>query len=76
VIHAFWLPEFMIKRDAIPGMVNQFDMTVTRSGTFDSGRCVEYCGLNHDDMRFSVKAVSQGEFDAWAAGNQGNGGGS
>lgn len=76
VIHAFWLPEFMIKRDAIPGMVNQFDMLVTRSGTFDSGRCVEYCGLNHDDMRFSVRAVSQGEFEAWAAGNQGNGGGS
>jgi heme/copper-type cytochrome/quinol oxidase subunit 2 len=42
-------------------------MNVTRAGTFDSGRCVEYCGLNHDDMRFTVRAVSQSEFDAWVA---------
>lgn len=67
VIHAFWLPEFMVKRDAIPGRVGEFDMTVTRSGTFDSGRCVEYCGLNHDKMTFSVRSVPQAEFDAWAA---------
>jgi cytochrome c oxidase subunit 2 len=73
VIHAFWLPEFLIKRDAIPGRVTQFDMQVTRSGTFDSGRCAEYCGLNHDDMIFTVKAVPQAEFDSWAAA-QGNGG--
>ncbi|HEX2052291.1 MAG TPA: cytochrome c oxidase subunit II [Actinomycetota bacterium] len=68
VIHAFWLPEFMVKKDAIPGRINEFDMTVTRAGTFESGRCVEYCGLNHDDMRFTVRAVPQAEFDAWAAG--------
>jgi cytochrome c oxidase subunit II len=66
VIHGFWLPEFMIKKDAIPHRVNEFDMTVTAAGTFDSGRCVEYCGLNHDDMIFTVRAVSQAEFDAWA----------
>jgi cytochrome c oxidase subunit 2 len=65
VIHAFWLPEFMIKKDAMPFRVNEFDMKVTTAGTFDSGRCVEYCGLNHDDMRFTVRAVPQGEFDAW-----------
>ncbi|CAN5895470.1 cytochrome c oxidase subunit II [soil metagenome] len=65
VIHAFWLPEFMIKKDAIPHRVNEFDMTVTTAGTFDSGRCVEYCGLNHADMRFTVRAVPQAEFDEW-----------
>lgn len=67
VIHAFWLPEFMVKKDAIPDRVNDFDMNVTRAGTFDSGRCAEYCGLNHDDMRFTVRAVTQSEFDAWVA---------
>lgn len=67
VIHAFWLPEFMIKKDAIPYRVNEFDMNVTRAGTFDSGRCVEYCGLNHDDMRFTVRAVPQDEYDAWVS---------
>lgn len=72
VIHAFWLPEFMVKKDAIPRRVNVFDMKVTRAGTFDSGRCVEYCGLNHDDMRFTVRAVTQSEFDAWAAGQAAN----
>jgi cytochrome c oxidase subunit 2 len=67
VIHAFWLPEFMIKKDAMPFRVNEFDMKVTTAGTFDSGRCVEYCGLNHDDMRFTVRAVPQAEFDAWVS---------
>ena len=67
VIHSFWLPEFMVKVDAIPHRINEFDMKVTRAGTFDSGRCVEYCGLNHDDMRFTVRAVPQSEFDAWVA---------
>ncbi len=65
VIHAFWLPEFLIKTDAIPHRVNEFDMTVTKAGTYDSGRCAEYCGLNHDKMRFTVNAVSQSEFDDW-----------
>jgi cytochrome c oxidase subunit 2 len=74
VIHAFWLPEFLIKRDAIPGRVTQFDMQVTKTGTFDSGRCAEYCGLNHAQMNFSVKAVSQAEFDSWAAANRASGG--
>jgi cytochrome c oxidase subunit 2 len=67
VIHAFWLPEFMIKKDAIPHRINEFDMKVTKAGTFDSGRCVEYCGLNHDDMRFTIRAVSQAEYDGWVS---------
>ena len=69
VIHAFWLPEFLIKKDAIPHRMNEFDMNVTKAGTFDSGRCAEYCGLNHDDMRFTVRAVTQSEFDEWVGQN-------
>jgi cytochrome c oxidase subunit 2 len=67
VIHAFFVPEFMVKHDAIPGRKTAFDLKVTRLGTFTSGRCAEYCGLNHDKMDFVVRAVPQAEFDAWAA---------
>lgn len=65
VIHAFFVPNFMVKRDAIPGRTTTFDLKVTRSGTF-TGRCAEYCGLDHDRMTFTVRAVSRSEFDAWA----------
>ena len=71
VIHAFYVPEFAIKRDAIPGRETPFDMKVTRAGTFDSGRCAEYCGLNHDKMSFTVRAVPPDEFDAWAVSQTG-----
>jgi cytochrome c oxidase subunit 2 len=71
VIHAFYVPEFGVKRDAIPGRETPFDMKVTRAGTFTSGRCAEYCGLNHDKMSFTVRAVPRDEFDSWAAGQTG-----
>ncbi|MEX2587363.1 MAG: cytochrome c oxidase subunit II [Actinomycetota bacterium] len=70
VIHSFWVPEFMIKRDAIPGQPNAFDMAVTDAGFYDSGRCVEYCGLNHDQMSFNVRVLPQAEFETWAADNR------
>jgi cytochrome c oxidase subunit 2 len=64
VIHAFFVPQFLFKRDAIPGKLNEFDLTIPRPGTF-VGECAEFCGLNHSDMGFSVKAVPRAEFDAW-----------
>lgn len=73
VIHAFYVPDFMVKRDAIPGTKTSFDLRVTRSGTF-TGRCAEYCGLNHDDMSFRVRSVSRAQFDAWTAGQRKGGG--
>lgn len=71
VIHSFWVPEFMIKHDAIPGQPVRFDMAVTRAGFFDSGRCVEYCGLNHDQMSFGVRVLPPAEFESWATANRG-----
>jgi cytochrome c oxidase subunit II len=66
VIHSFFVPAFLFKRDAIPGVHNRFDITIPKAGTY-RGECAEYCGLDHGDMTFYVKAVSAGEFRAWLA---------
>jgi cytochrome c oxidase subunit 2 len=64
VIHAFFVPQFLFKRDAIPGQLNQFDITIPRPGRF-LGECAEFCGLNHADMVFYVRAVPREQFDRW-----------
>jgi cytochrome c oxidase subunit 2 len=71
VIHSFWLPEFMEKRDLVPGRVNEIDVEVTEPGRW-VGRCAEFCGLDHAAMRFAVEAVPAAEFDRWvrASSNQ------
>lgn len=66
VIHSFWVVPFLFKRDVIPGHPNQFEVTITKSGVFQ-GRCAEFCGINHDRMLFTVKAVPKAEFDTWLA---------
>jgi cytochrome c oxidase subunit 2 len=65
VIHSFWVPEFLEKRDMIPGVTNEIEVTVDRPGTW-IGRCAEYCGLNHWQMWFDVNAVAADQFDTWA----------
>ena len=54
VIHSFWVPEFLEKRDLIPGVENELDITPTRTGTY-TGRCAEFCGLDHWRMSFTVR---------------------
>ncbi|MDY7102799.1 MAG: cytochrome c oxidase subunit II [Actinomycetota bacterium] len=66
VIHSFWVPEFLTKRDLIPGVDNEIDITPTRTGTF-TGRCAEFCGLDHTEMRFGVEVMEADEYDAWIA---------
>jgi cytochrome c oxidase subunit II len=61
VNHAFFVPAFLFKRDAIPGIENHFDLTITKVGTYQ-GECAEFCGLNHADMYFTVKAVPPSQF--------------
>ena len=63
VIHSFWVPQFLMKMDMIPGQVNRFQITPTEIGTF-RGKCAELCGAYHSQMLFQVKVVSQGDFDA------------
>jgi cytochrome c oxidase subunit II len=62
VIHSFWVPEFLFKRDVIPGRINQFEVTPDRTGTF-IGRCAELCGQGHDQMDFYVKVVPPDQYD-------------
>jgi cytochrome c oxidase subunit 2 len=66
VIHSFYVPDFLEKRDVIPGTVEKLDVTITEPGTFQ-GRCAEFCGVYHDRMTFTVQAVSPDDFAAWAA---------
>lgn len=66
VIHSFFVPDFLFKRDAIPGRTGSFDLTIDRPGRYE-GRCAEFCGLDHWRMRFTIRAVPQAEFEAWIA---------
>ena len=73
VVHAFYVPRFLNKLDVVPGRTNRLDITVTRPGSYE-GYCAEFCGLLHDRMTFTVKAVPPEEFDAWLAELRGQGG--
>ncbi len=64
VIHSFWVPSFLEKRDLIQGIDNVVEITPTKTGEYQ-GRCAEFCGLDHWRMPFTLRVVSQGEFDAW-----------
>lgn len=66
VIHSFFVPAFLFKRDLVPGAVNEFDVTIDEPGTY-AGQCAEFCGAGHADMRFRIRAVSAPEFEAWVA---------
>ncbi len=66
VIHAFALPAFGLKTDAIPGRLNETWFKAEKIGTF-YGQCSELCGVDHAFMPIEIKVVSQAEFDAWVA---------
>ncbi|MDQ8035786.1 MAG: cytochrome c oxidase subunit II [Pedobacter sp.] len=66
VIHAWWVPDFALKRDAIPGFINEIwtDVPAGKEGVY-RGRCAELCGKDHAFMPIVVEAKSQADFDAW-----------
>lgn len=66
VTHSFWVPAFLFKRDAIPGMTNVFDLTPTRTGRF-LGRCANFCGLDHALMTFTLVVVPRSAYDRFVA---------
>jgi cytochrome c oxidase subunit 2 len=75
VLHAFWVPAFRMKIDAVPGQKTFVYATPTRTGTFDNDpgyrlQCAELCGLGHSAMRANVRVVEPGEFEAWVAENK------
>ena len=57
VIHSFFVPAFLFKRDVIPGRANTFEISITKEGEY-IGRCAELCGEKHSAMNFAVRAVS------------------
>jgi cytochrome c oxidase subunit 2 len=70
VNHAFYVPQFLIKRDLIPvgeeGEPNTLTFTVTEEGTY-AGQCAEFCGVSHADMTFTVTAMSREAYDEHVA---------
>ncbi len=68
VIHAWWVPDFGMKKDAIPGLVNEmwFKVDADKTGRY-RGQCAELCGRDHGFMPIVVDVMSKGDFDAWLA---------
>jgi len=69
VIHSFWMPDFLFKRDVIPGHPNHFEVTLTRTGSF-IGHCSELCGVYHSRMLFRLTVVTPGQFRRWITSRQ------
>jgi len=66
VIHAWWVPELYIKKDAIPGFINEMWFEATSTGVF-RGQCAELCGRGHGFMPIVVEVMEQEDYDAWVA---------
>jgi cytochrome c oxidase subunit 2 len=64
VVHSFFVPDLLFKRDAIPGRTSTFTFTPTQLGTFPA-QCAEFCGLWHSRMTFVVKVVSPADYQVW-----------
>ncbi len=64
VIHSWWVPELAVKKDAIPGFINESWTKVEKVGTY-RGQCAELCGQGHGYMPIVVKAVSAEDYQAW-----------
>src|SRR3954465_7113024 len=71
VIHAFFVPQFLFKKDAVPGRENTFAFTVDAPGRY-GGQCAEFCGIYHSQMPFTIVAVTRPEYEAWLAANRGS----
>ena len=64
VLHDFWVPEFRLKSDAVPGITTDVRVTPTRLGNYPVV-CAELCGIGHSTMRQTVRVVPAAAFDAW-----------
>lgn len=69
VIHDFWVPEFRVKQDLVPGVPTTLRITPNKEGEY-TVLCDELCGTGHTNMQSPVKVVSAAEFDAWVAEQQ------
>ncbi len=62
VLHSFWVPEFRVKQDLVPGQVKELRITPTKLGSYRL-RCAEICGTSHSQMLADVEVVSQADFE-------------
>ena len=69
VIHSFFVPAFLVKKDMIPGVDNAIEVRPTRTGRYP-GVCAEFCGLEHWRMMFDVEVVTPEQFQAFVAQQQ------
>ena len=84
VIHSFWVPQFRLKSDAVPGLTTVIRVTPEKAGRFEVV-CAELCGIGHSTMRQFVRVLPASEFDRWVSrqreaaggggGGEGGGGG-
>jgi len=66
VIHSWWVPQLSIKKDAVPGVINETWFKATEVGTY-RGQCAELCGKDHGYMPIVVEVVEPEAFQAWVA---------
>jgi cytochrome c oxidase subunit 2 len=66
VLHAWWVPDFAVKKDAIPGFINEGWFQVNSAGTY-RGQCAELCGKDHGFMPVVVEVLPRDDFNAWLA---------
>lgn len=66
VIHAWWMPDFGVKQDAIPGFIRDTWFTADKIGTY-RGQCAELCGKDHGYMPIVVEVKEQADYDKWLA---------
>jgi cytochrome c oxidase subunit 2 len=64
VIHSFWVPEFRLKSDAVPGLTTKIRTTPTKVGRWEVV-CAELCGLGHSTMRQDVEVMKRSDWNAW-----------
>ncbi|TXS92316.1 cytochrome c oxidase subunit II [Parahaliea aestuarii] len=69
VIHAWWVPELAVKKDAIPGFINETWTHATEEGVY-RGQCAELCGKDHGFMPIVVNVVSKEEYASWLSEKQ------
>ena len=66
VLHAWWVPELAVKKDAVPGFINEIWFSINEEGTY-RGQCAELCGRGHGFMPVVVVAMSKTDYAAWLA---------
>jgi cytochrome c oxidase subunit II len=66
VIHSFWVPQFRLKSDAVPGLTTSIRVTPDKTGRYEVV-CAELCGIGHSTMRQFVRVLPASEFDSWVS---------